>query len=343
MKRKILGLIMCGALFASMLVGCSGDDADKADSKSNDEVISEEHNSTKYINNNTDKSANKLAFVINNAYLKNTYDTTVVTLDYDGLLSQDLHWGEYGFENDVLKLNEYTFESLCVWVSVNGTSIDVRMNADRMDLSQALATDGRWALYEGNIDNAYVAHYLITDEDYTYRTISLNIFGAENVDVAKERFELIKNTVNVYFTNDNYIEVEDVEGNAVSLKEYNFIQDVVADILCEECSMYIADSSCIKNVDDGEIKLYISDDEVGGIAYEMEMSTSNTYEEEELLDTFELNKNEVKMYSYIDVDWHRYCVQAGENKYIKIISDMDNKENVEESMHKTLFMEHFSK
>lgn len=350
MKKKVLAFLLCTILCASSMIGCSSESNNNVNSgtesgsgsEENNEAENETHNTTKYINDSENKSVDKLAFICDNSGTRRQQDNVVVTIDYKDIMKEEFQWDDFRITNGTVELNDYYNYYIDVWVIIDG--ISYQMDVEHGDMSEytLITSDGHWYLYDGNMEGAYQVVYKITEREYNNCSMLINIFGMENDDAAKAKFDTLKSMINVYLADDSsYVDVIDVDENPVSLEEYHFAQDIVADLMKTECSMNIADSHYIYNIEDGEIKLEIPNETVELVDYEIEIATSVSYDEEDLVSTFDLNGNEVKMYNYLDDDYKKFCVKLGEEKYLKITCEFEDMDNYVDGMHQQLFIEHF--
>ncbi len=368
MKKKILALALCGMLSAGMVCGCSSDDGkgdetnttknsevnndssdsdddenyddedndeigeDTDDENADDENVTNDnsvvddgiHNTTKYINDSSTKSTDKLAFISGNK---------VVTLDYKDIVKDDFIWDRYQFTNNMIWIYDYNSEIVNISGKLDDLGLSIEENSDRVEESEIIEKDGKWLLYKGNLDDSYVADYILEDEDYRYWTLSLNIYNSETVDVAKEEFNRLKDIVNVYMVEEeNYINVKDVDGNEVSLDQYYFIEDIIADLLKTNCKMHVTDPKCFASFYTSDLFfLNIPDDSDENVNYEIEFRSSDPYDDETPDEIFDFNG--CKAYKYKEHD--RICIYMPGNKYILVeYNDTDD-------VSKELFYKHF--
>ena len=336
MKKRILALLVCGILCVVSITGCSGENGTGSEivgessysSENSGEVGGEEvHNTTKYINDSQDKSKDKMAFI---------YGDVIITIDYEGIYEEKLVWGGDNLHNDVISVQEYTSGDISV--NVSDISLLAGFSADRLEDHELITSDGRWVLRQGNMSDTFVADYVYRDEEYTYRAISFDIFNADSKEVAKERLDKIKSIVNIYFPSNSYIDVKDIDGNSVSLAEYNFLQDIIADIIAEECNMYIADAKTVVAFDNSEcIHIDIPDENVEYVDYEIEYRANNWNDDKTPTAEFTLNGKQAKVYE----EKEEVFVEMGENSFLRFDYDVKEEKNLEEGTFKDLFIKHF--
>lgn len=368
MKKKILALALCGMLSAGMVCGCSSDDGkgdeanttktsevnndsnnsddddnfddedndkigeDTDDENTDDENVTNDnsvvddgiHNTTKYINDNSAKSTDKLAFISGNR---------VVTFDYKDIVKDNFKWDKYEFTNNMIWIYGYNSDIVSISGKLDDMGIGIEKNSDRVEESEIIEKDGRWLLYKGDLDDSYVADYIINDEEFSYDTISLNIYNLETVDDAREEFNRLKDIVNVYMVEEeNYINVKDADGNDVSLDQYYFIEDIIADLLKINCKMHVTDPKCFATFYTSDMFfLDIPDDSGENVNYEIEFRSSDPHDDETPDEIFDFNG--YKAYKYGEHD--RICIHMSEDKYILVeYNDIDD-------VSKELFYKHF--
>lgn len=347
MKKKLMTLFTLGILCMTTIIGCSAESEDKGgkssvpsnavegdasvdatdkipDASESDEI----DNTTKYINDNKNKSSDKIAFIS---------EDIILTFDYKDILKEKLVWDGRDLKNSVIEVQKYSRDSYEVWANIGDVSILSEFTADRLEEHELIATDGKWLLRKGNLDDAFVAHYVYKNEEFSYRAISFNIFNTEDTEKAKEKFEKIKSIVNVYFPDGDYLNVKDADGNDVSLAEYNFIQDILANLIAEQYAMNIADVQTIETYNSPEIHIEIPDDKLELVDYEIEYQTYNEHADLTPSAEFKLNGKLVKIYE----EEEKVFVELNENSFLRFKYDIENESDFVKGQFKDLFIKHF--
>lgn len=184
----------------------------------------------------------------------------------------------------------------------------------------------------------FTAHFAYKNNKNTYEAVRFNIYNTEDVNIAKEKLEKLKNIVNVYIVENDYVNVKDVDGNNVSLAEYYFIQDILVDIMIEECSMYLADAKTVKALKPADkIRIEILDENVEEVYYDMEFTTSNFNADMKADAEFKLNGKQVMVYEGRE----RVFVQLEEGKFLMFEYSIKDDSNLEDGKFKDLFIKHF--
>lgn len=325
MKKKFITLLVCGMLCLTSIVGCSGG----SDGKGGANGSSGSHNAVKYVNDSSKKSEDKIALAC---------EDLIITLDSKGIFKEEFSWGGQELKNSVINIHSFSSGNYELNVNIGDFSVLSRHDYDRLDEEKMIVEDGRWLLAKGNTSDSYEVHYAYKNDKKSYKAVVFDIFSTEDVEIAKEKFEKLKSIVNVYLSGDDYVNAKDADGNSVSLADYHFVQDIMADIMVNECSMYVADAYTIKSLRTGKkIRIEILDEAVEKAYYDIELCSKNHNADMKADAEFKLNGKQVFIYEGRE----RVFVQLEENSFLMFEYNIGNDDNLKEGGFKDVFIKHF--
>ncbi len=349
MKRLIL-LVMAFILTVTM-AACggsnsgnsekTGSDSSKSTSsdKTDDTASNSDVESNKaYINDNSNCSKNKLAFLLTGERVNYVPTKIILTVDSDVLDNSDFSWTEGGIKNKTVEINEFDFIYFDFLMNISDLSLSFDSDYSISDSNPILAKDGDWLLKKGNIDQCYTAYFNFdTKEDGNCMEISL--YRVPSVEKAKEIYNKCKSMLNVYIVqNDDYLHPVTNKNKKVDLSDYAFYNDIVAKLLAKD-NLNVS-SQYITEVNDQRVivKVPFKDD---FIEYVLEPRLENYSGSAKIQDTFKLNGSKVKLIESYNDKSRNYYVKSGDRN-IAVFGDLpSNIENPTTKMHKKYFISTF--
>ncbi len=297
--------------------------------------IQTNHNKLLLINSNSSNaSKSKLAFI----YTYHNIGNTVITVDYNNLLNQSIDISGTEIKNDLMQISKYRKDYMELDINIENINYIIEWEASPSN-NREILKNNRWVLKEGNIDNAYELYYVFNSSSND--CLCFNIFDSSLED-AKELMNNAMKIFNIYYlaNEDDFINAKDVNGNIVSLKDYNFFNDVIIQKLNKE-GLTLASSLYITNYQHNALEIEIPYLEET-ISYKLKAEYGKYIGSYEIENTFDLNGATIQMIqAYGDGSKNFYITTNG--KYYAINEELpyDFEDKTKEN-HQKLFIENFN-